>query len=307
MPQTLQEILNATIIFLEKKGVESPRLDAELLLGKGLGLSRVSLYVQFDRPLLEEELNTIRPLVQRRGNREPLAYILGEKEFYSLKFKVTPDVLIPRPETEELVEMGVEHFKAICESVGAIPTWLPAPTKIPNILDLATGTGCILISLLKNIPTARGVGVELNFRALEVARTNAKNLGVEERVNWVGHDLQKPWPSELKGPFDLITANPPYVSEEEWKELEPEVRDHEPREALVPGTHASARGIEAFEWVLPKIPSRLDKGGIALLEMGIDQGETLLQMAQKLTPALQPKILLDLSKHPRFLRLTHRS
>ncbi len=319
MPPTIQEILNATTSYLEKKGVESPRLDAELLLGNGLGLSRVSLYVQFDRPLLETELNTIRPLVQRRANREPLAYILGEKEFYSLNFQVSPEVLIPRPETEELVEKGIEHLVDVCESVGAgeknspREIFSPAPTrdgtttKPPYLLDLATGSGCILISLLKNIPTARGIGVDVSPRALDVARDNAKKIGVEERVEWIEHDLEKSWPKELTGPFDLITANLPYVAAAEWNTLEPEVRDFEPRGALVPGTEKNARGIEAFEWVLPQLPSRLTKGGMALLEIGMDQGDSLLSLVEKLAPSLLPKILPDLSQRPRILRLEHRS
>jgi release factor glutamine methyltransferase len=286
MQWTIAKILDWAAGYFSEKGIDSPRLDAELLLGRALDLERVQLYVQFDRPLEEAELAGFKALVRRRASREPLAYILGTKEFYSLAFQVTPAVLIPRPETEELVERGLRHLKQYSSSN-------------PSVLDLATGSGCILISILKNFPAARGMGVDVSAAALELARQNAVAHGLADRISWIPQDLHQTWPSELQGPFALITANLPYVSEGEYSNLEPELRDHEPRIALVPGP----TGTEAFAWVLPQLAARLLPGGLALLEMGMEQGEPLLRLAQDLCPGLQAKIHQDLAGRNRFLAL----
>jgi len=281
-----KKILDWSTDYFQKKGVDAPRLNAELLLGRALHLARVQLYVQFDRPLTEGELAEFKALVQRRAAREPLAYILGEREFFSLPFLVTPATLIPRPETEELVEWGLRHLQG-----KAVPQ--------PKILDVATGSGCLLIALLKNLPEARGIGFDFSAEALEVAKRNAQTLGVEARSQWQVHDLYQPWPDWTQGPFDLITANLPYVAEADWSGLEPEVRDHEPKTALVPGSS----GLEAFEALLPKIPSRLNPEGIAILEIGMDQGPALLEMAKKFCTELRAQVHPDLSGRPRLLVL----
>lgn len=286
MDWDIKKILDWSTDYFQKKGVDAPRLNAELLLGRALRLARVQLYVQFDRPLTEAELAEFKALVQRRAGREPLAYILGEREFYSLPFLVTPATLIPRPETEELVERGLAYLKekAVTQS---------------RLLDVATGSGCLLIALLKNLPEARGVGFDISPAALEVAHRNAETLGVAERSEWQLHDLHQAWPDWARGPFDLITANLPYVAEAEWQGLEPEVRDHEPKTALVPGPS----GREAFAALLPQIPSRLAPEGIALLEIGMDQGPELLEMAGKICTELRAQVHLDLSGRPRILGL----
>jgi release factor glutamine methyltransferase len=286
MSWDIKKILEWATEYFQKKGVDAPRLNAELLLARALELDRVRLYIQFDRPLTEAELAAFKSLVQRRAVREPLAYILGEREFYSLRFEVSPRTLIPRPETEELVEAGLRHLNATA-----------APE--PRILDVATGSGCILIALLKHLPAARGVGFDLSAEALAVAKRNAANLGVADRSEWRLHNLHQAWPDWAQGPFDLITANPPYVSEAEWQGLEPEVRDHEPKTALVPG----GTGLEAFAALLPQLPVRLAPQGLALLEIGMDQGPALLEMTAKFCTGLQARILPDLAGRPRRLEL----
>lgn len=286
MDWTLKKILDWATEYFQKRNIESPRLNAELLLGRALGLNRVALYVQFDRPMNESELATFKTLVQRRASREPLAYILGEREFYSLKFEVNPAVLIPRPETEELVEKALVFLKE--QSLEA-----------PTLLDIATGSGCIPIALLKNHPPLQAVAFDLSEAALELAGKNAQTLGVAERIRLKTLDFHLEWPDWAAGPFDLITANPPYVSEAEWQDLEPEVKESEPKSALVPGI----LGLEAYEALLPHLPSRLKSPGLALLEIGAGQGAELLALAARFCPELKAQILPDLAGRDRFLAL----
>lgn len=286
MTWTIKKLLDWTEGYLSEKDIESPRLDAELLLSHSLRLERIQLYTQFDQPLKENELQEFKSLIKRRAAREPLAYILGEKEFYSLAFKVTPAVLIPRPETEGLVERGLGHLSQIQD-------------RALRLLDLATGSGCILLALLKNLPSAVGTGVDVSSQALQVAGENSRIHGLEERVHWLTCDLKQVWPESLQGPFDLITANLPYVTFSVWEGLAPEVRDHEPRSALVPGPG----GLEMFQEVLPQIPSRLAVGGIALLEIGDGQGEEILKMASELCPEKTLQVHQDLSGLDRVLEI----
>ena len=286
MSWNIAKILEWATGYFSEKSIDTPRLDTELLLAKALNLSRVQLYVQFDRPLSEAELADFKALLQRRVKREPLAYILGEREFYSLSFRVSPAVLIPRPETEGIVEESLTHLKS-------------GSFQNPQILDLATGSGCILISILKNFSTARGIGVDLSISALEVSKQNAKFHGLADRSIWLEQDLRKPWSQDLAGPFAVITANLPYVSTSDWEALPPELHDFEPREALTPGP----AGTEAFEWILPQLSTRLVKQGLALLEIGADQGESLLDRVKVLCTDLHAEVKRDLAGHPRILSL----
>jgi release factor glutamine methyltransferase len=286
MDWTLKKLLDWATEYFQKRDIESPRLNAELLLGRALGLKRVALYVQFDRPMHEAELAAFKALVQRRAAHEPLAYILGEREFYSLPFQVSPAVLIPRPETEELVELGLNFLK----SLGAEPS---------QVLDIATGSGCIPIALLKNHAPLKAVAFDISQAALDLAGRNAQSLEVADRLILQLQDFHLEWPSWAQGPFDLITANPPYVAEAEWRGLEPEVRDAEPKAALVPGPG----GLEAYEVLLPRIPSRLKNPGLALFEIGAGQRAALLGLAGRLCPELKAEILSDLAGRDRFLKL----
>ncbi len=286
MDWTLKRLLDWATEYFQKRGIDSPRLNAELLLGRALGLERVGLYVQFDRPMNEAELAAFKSLVQRRAGREPLAYILEEREFYSLKFKVSPAVLIPRPETEELVERSLNFLKEL----GA---------EAATLLDIATGSGCIPIALLKNHPGLSAVAFDVSEEALALAGANAAALEVGERLSLQLQDFHLEWPAWAAGPFDLITANPPYVAESEWQGLEPEVREAEPKAALVPGSS----GLEAFEVLLPQIARRLKSPGLALFEIGAGQGPALLALAARFCPELKVEIRPDLAGRDRFLSL----
>ena len=212
------EILKVTEEYFKKKGIDTARLDAEILLAHLLDMDRMKLYLNFDRPLTEGEVNSYRELVRRRSKREPVAYIVGCKEFYGHSFKVTPDVLIPRPETETLVDVAREE----------IENFIEARKKFPNVLELGTGSGCIVISLALLFPEIEFRATDISEKILTIAKENAEKLGAKNIVfkesNLCGV-CQKNF-------FDFIVFNPPYISPEEFDKLQPELK-FEPKEALV--------------------------------------------------------------------------
>jgi release factor glutamine methyltransferase len=254
---TLLEIIKKTTGFLEGKGVENPRLNAELLIGHALGLPRMQLYMQFERMLTLPELDQIRPLVKRRGQREPLQYILGGQEFFHIKLKVDRRALIPRPETEQLCELITQQ--------------LPQPPQ--TILDLGTGSGAIALALAAFYPLAMVTGVDSSAEALALARENAVALGLEARTRLLASN----WFAALEpgAKFELIVANPPYLSEEETAVAAAEVRAFEPRTALSPGRD----GTEALAHILAEAGKYLGDGGMLALETGIDQHAKLRDLA----------------------------
>ena len=209
---TLGEVLAGATDYLAKRGVESARLDAERLLARALGLSRIELYTQHDRPLTEAERDAARELVQRRGAREPLAYVLGDWDFRRLTLRTDARALVPRPETEIVVERCLDLLRGVDE---------------PRVLDVGTGSGAIALALAHEHPGARVVATDASQAALDLAEENAHEHGLD--VTFVQADLL----DGLDGSFDLVVSNPPYVEAEELAALEPEVRDWEPRSALV--------------------------------------------------------------------------
>jgi release factor glutamine methyltransferase len=251
---TVLEIVKKTTDFLQERGVESPRLNAELLIGHALGLKRMQLYLQFERLLAEPELEKIRPLVRRRGKREPVQYIVGETDFSGLKLKVDRRALIPRPETELLIELVVGR----------------RATPPNRVLDLGTGTGAIALALAKAWPEALVTAVDTSDDALALARENAAATGFEARVTFVASDWFAQVPAEPR--FDVIVANPPYLSAEETAESRPEVRDFEPGLALT----AADRGLAALTTILAEAPRFLAPGGLLALETGIAHHAELL-------------------------------
>ena len=275
---TVLEIIKRTTEFLEKRGVESARLNAELLIGHALGLKRMQLYLQFERPLTEPELEKIRPLVKRRSNREPLQYILGETEFAGVKLKVDRRALIPRPETERLVELVEANLPA-------------APA---TILDLGTGTGAIALALAAKYPAAQVMAVDQSAEALALAGENSVQLGFTDRVQFVASDWFSAVPAGRK--FQLIMANPPYLSETEVAEAQPEVKDHEPKAALTPGGDGSA----ALRRILADAPRYLEAGGLLACETGIAQHQQLLEQAAA-AGYRETKSLPDLTGRERYL------
>jgi release factor glutamine methyltransferase len=210
---TLQEVLRAAADHLGQKGVENPRLDVELILAETLGLTRLELYTQHDRPLTDAERAAARALVRRRAQREPLAYVLGSWGFRRLTLKTDPRALVPRPETEVVVEAALELLRG---------------ADRPAVLDVGTGTGAIALAIADEHPGARVTAIDRSPDALALARENAEQLGAE--LVLLRADLANGLP---EGPFDLVVSNPPYVPAAELDELEPEVRDWEPREALL--------------------------------------------------------------------------
>jgi release factor glutamine methyltransferase len=251
---TLAEVLRRSTEFLKAKGVPSPRVDAEHLLAKALGLSRVELYTQYDRPLTDDELAAARALLERRGRREPLAYILGDWGFRRLSLKVDSRALIPRPETEVVVERCL----ALLE-----------PVQGPEVLDVGTGTGAIALAIADERPDAHVVAIDASEGALELARENLELTGLGDRVELRRHDLVDGLPG---GPYDLVVSNPPYVEPEELGSLEPEVRDWEPREALVGHgvTRSIAEGarevLRPGGWLVLEVADRTAEQVVRLLE-----------------------------------------
>ncbi len=261
---TVLEIIKKTTDFFASKGVESSRLNAELLIGHALGLKRMQLYLQFERLLAESELEKIRPLVRRRAQREPLQYIMGETEWYGLKLKTDKRALIPRPETELLVEFAVKAAK----EAGV------AGTAVTRILDLGTGTGAIALALAKEFPEAQVVAVDASDDALTLAKENAAALGLSERVMFWKSDWFSavPEPTGAEERFGLIVSNPPYLTEAEVAEAEPEVRAFEPVSALV----AADAGAADLRKIISGAPGFIAEGGVLALETGIAQHAGLL-------------------------------
>ncbi len=275
---TVLEIIKRTTEFFDKRGVESARLNAELLIGRALGLKRMQLYLQFERPLTEAELELIRPLVKRRGAREPLQHLLGSTEFCGLKLKVDRRALIPRPETEYLVEL-----------VGGKLAIAPAA-----ILDLGTGTGALALALASKYPASRVTAVDKSAEALALAGENVQALGLAERVRLLPSD----WFSALSSgeTFDLIVANPPYLTDAEVAEATPEVREHEPRAALV----AAEEGRADLEHILRQARGHLNAGGLLACETGIAQHARLAAVATECGYA-RTESLRDLTGRDRYL------
>jgi len=261
---TVLKLLQWTAEYFRDKGIESPRLDAELLLSATLEMDRVALYVNFERPLIAEELARYREKVRRRADREPLQYILGETEFWSLPFSVNPFVLIPRADTEVLVEEALKRIDG-CS----------------NVLDVGTGSGAIAVALAHEKPEIKVTALDCSEDALEVARGNARRNGVVERVACLAGNLNSLPP----GPFDMIVSNPPYIPSRDWEQLMPEVRDHEPRLALDGGDD----GLEAYRRIAVQALKILSPGGWLLVEVGIGQAAVVsaLFKAAGLTEVVQ--------------------
>ena len=250
---TLLKLLRWTTEFFAGKAIDNPRLDAELLLAHVLKLDRVGLYLNFERPLIAAELDVIRPLVKRRGQREPLQYLLGSTEFWLLEFEVTPAVLIPRSDTEILVEEALSH----AESAG-------------QLLDVGTGSGAIAISLASELLDWQVTALDISAEALQVAQRNAQKHNVAERLQFLHADL-----AELpQQQYDLIVSNPPYIAQAEWDSLMPEVRCFEPQTALL----AEKDGLDCYQKLAAQAPTRLSPGGWLLVEIGYQQAAAVQQL-----------------------------
>lgn len=254
---TIGELINLSAGYLEQKGCGSPRLDAELLLGHVLGLDRLSLYLNFDKPLTSQEVDSYRTLIGRRGQRIPVAYLTGEKEFYSVPLKVSEAVLIPRPETEFVVDKVLEVLE---------------PNQPAEILELGTGSGAISIALALQDPNFKITAVDISPAALQVAKSNAANLEVDNQVTFLEGDLYSP----VSGKFKVICSNPPYIRQEDLKGLAPEV-GVEPAIALDGGPD----GLDFYRRILNQAASYLEQPGFVVLEIGWDQAKQVQELGEQ--------------------------
>ncbi|HJT24092.1 MAG TPA: peptide chain release factor N(5)-glutamine methyltransferase [bacterium] len=277
------KIIQWAVPYLTQKGISNPRMDVELILAHALQLDRLKVYLQFDRPLDAGELAAIRELLKRRAQREPLQYLLGQREFFGLNFKVGPAVLIPRPETELLVEGVLKHLEKF-------------PQENRLVLDLGTGSGCIAIAVAKNI-SCRVWAVDKSERALETAKLNGQNLGVEPPIEWRQGDWFTALRPEDPLQFAVIVSNPPYIPMEEKAELSPEVRDYEPSEALF----AEKMGLKAYEDIAAGLKERLLEGGGAFLEIHANGFDKVSGVMAPL--GLKETLERDLQGHPRLIKL----
>jgi release factor glutamine methyltransferase len=256
---TVLEVLQSTTAYFQKRHIENPRLNAEHLLAHVLCRKRIELYLQFERTLLESELTPLREMVRRRGAREPLQHLLGTVEFYGRTFGCDKRALVPRPETEQLVELLISRFKS--------------EISHSRMIDVGTGSGVIALSLAAEFPEAEVVGADISETALILARENAERLGLADRVRFQRSNLLE----NVQPGFDLIAANLPYVSTEHRRNLSREVL-HDPEVAVFAG----ACGDELLQELIARAPSWLQPGGILALEIGIGQSEALiLALAEK--------------------------
>lgn len=249
----IKELLNRSDHFLAKKGIESSRLDAEVLMADLLDMERINLYVKYDYPLKNNEINSYREMIKKRAQRIPVAYIIEKKEFMSLEFKIKAGVLIPRPETENLVESVIDY----CQK---------NQLEQAQIIDVGTGSGAIAISLAHYLPKSKVVGVDISAQALKLAQQNMKKHELAQRMNILKSDLLTEFiKRKIKG-IDVIVSNPPYISQAEMRELPPEVKK-EPETALAAGED----GLDYYRRLIPQAKKVLKKDGKLFLEIGYQQ------------------------------------
>jgi release factor glutamine methyltransferase len=264
-------------------GLDSPALDARVIVGHALALDHAALAGAAERALDVEERERIAAMAARRLAREPVARIIGMKEFWGLPLRVTPDVLVPRPETETVVETALAALDRAGERVRRL-----------RIADLGTGSGALLLALLSELPNALGVGTDLSVAAVAVARDNAKRLGLATRAAFVACDLA----GALAGPFDLVVANPPYVASGELTELAPEVRDHDPVLALDGGPN----GLRAYRALAADAPRLIGAGGHLVVEVGTGQAAAVTALFSPPQP-LDVTAVRDVAGTPRALHI----
>lgn len=282
---TLADALKAMRLSFMDAGMETAALDARILVGAACKISEEEMIAQGARPVGRMEAFRLERSTARRLAGEPVSRIIGRREFWGMEFTVTPDTLDPRPDTETLVEETLSWARGQAGSI--------------RILDLGTGTGCILISLLKELPNAAGIGVDISGGALDVAAENAKRHGVADRLefrcgSWFA-------PIEAGEMFDLIVSNPPYIAESEMESLAVEVKNHDPRGALTD----EKDGLEAYRAIYPQLANYLKPHGMAFFEMGYAQGAPMARLVEDAGANLD-RIIKDLAGHERVVALSIR-
>lgn len=286
----LKEILDKTTAFFKDKKIDTPRLDAELLLAHGLKLERIQLYLRFDQPMKDEELAVLRELVRRRAAGEPVAYILGYRDFFGHRFEVNSNVLIPRPETEHIIE--------------DVLAWAQDKDQPWGFVDLGCGSGCIGLSLLKEYPQAKLIAVDLSAGAVETAKRNAEALGVADRVQFVNCDagdvdavMSAYKDFAGKAQIDVLVSNPPYIAQND-PQVEENVKKYEPNSAL----YAEEDGLALLKAWSAAFAPYLRKPGLMLMEMGMSQGAAMKQSYDSLKIFNEISVIKDLSGHDRVIR-----
>ncbi len=282
---TIGRLLTWTTDYLKQQGAASPRLDAEVLLAAARGCQRIALYTAYDQIADEATRSAFREYVRRRAAGEPVAYLVGHREFFSLPFQVTRDVLIPRPETEHLVVEVLDLLKI-----------RPGDERAARIADVGTGSGAIAVSVAKHAPACQVTAVDNSPEALQVARGNADRHQVSDRIEFVLSDLLAAVPTTE--PFDVVASNPPYVSEAEWSQLPRDVRDYEPRSALVGGS----TGSETIARLIPQAAERLRPGGWLLLEISPMIEAAVQQLLDRDGRFQAVQTVKDLAGLPRVIR-----
>ena len=261
---TIQKLLNWVTEYLAAKGIESARLSAELLLSHALGIKRIELYTQFDKQVPQQQLDKLHSLVKRAGLHEPVAYLTGKTEFYSLELDITADCLIPRPETELLVQRAIEFLRT--------------RSGIQYVCDLCTGSGCIAVAIAKNFPDARVTATDISAAALAVAARNVEKHRLKEHIQLLCGDLFEPVIQQLDvNQFDLIVCNPPYVSAAEYEILDKNVKEYEPESALLAG----ADGMDVYRRIIKKVDEFLKPGAALMLEIGYAQGPAVRDLLEQ--------------------------
>lgn len=281
-PAMLRDVWLAAAAELESADIDDARFEAEVLLRHATGLNRAQLYASLTDEIDPAAQQRFQSAIAERTTRKPLAYITGTREFYRLEFRVTPDVLIPRPESELLVDAALDHMRQ-------------ARIRTPQVADVGAGSGAVGIALARHRRGVELICSDVSRDALLVARDNAQRLLRRPKTTFIQGDLLTPLP----GPFHCVVANLPYIPEERLAELEPEVAEHEPRVALTPGT----RGTELILRLITQLPSRLHSNGVAVLEVDPGQESAIADAARQMLPNAEITVLDDVSQQPRAVRI----
>ena len=261
---TIQKLLNWTTEYLTSKGIDSPRLSAELLLSHVLGLKRIELYTQFEKIVTGQQLDLLHGLVKRTSQKEPIPYLVGKTEFYSLELDITPDCMIPRPETELLAERAIEFLRT--------------RSGKQFVCDLCTGSGCIAVVIAQNYPDCQIIATDISDAALTVAARNIEKHRLKDRIKLLCGDLFDPIMPQLDADkFDLIVCNPPYVSAAEFEKLDKNVKDYEPKLALFAGDD----GLDIYRRIIERVEQFLKPDAVLMLEIGYNQGPTVRELLEQ--------------------------
>jgi release factor glutamine methyltransferase len=293
---TVGRLLTWTTDFLKGKGADSPRLDAEVLLAHARGCKRIELYTAFEEEPAEAVRTTFRELVGRRAKGTPVAYLVGRREFFSLDFAVTPDVLIPRPETESLVVRAIDLAKQPSTQSSNESASQGTGRGNIRIADVGTGSGIIAVTMAKQVEKSQVTAIDVSPAAIEVAKRNAEKHGVADRVQFVESDLFSKVAVDKK--FDLVLSNPPYVASEEMTSLLADVRDHEPHLALDGGK----LGTEIIERLIPQAAERLNPGGWLLIEVGAENARRVEELVRGNPSFELAETIKDIANLPRVVQ-----